>query len=127
MKSIQVGVGGLLVFVFSLAGCIEPTGYHGNPAYSSTSASTTSIKPLIVASPGAGTYPSALAVTLICTTGGADIYYTTDGTNPTTSGTRTLYSTVVSITTSTSLKAIATKKGMESSAVMTVAYTITSP
>ncbi|MDR0584685.1 MAG: chitobiase/beta-hexosaminidase C-terminal domain-containing protein [Treponema sp.] len=133
MKSIQISANGLLFFVcipvFILAGCIEPTGYYGNPARPSTSEPTA--MPLTAATPvanmGTGTYSSALSITLICATGGADIYYTTDGSEPVAGGTRTQYSSDVIITATTTLKAMAVKAGMYDSAVMTAAYTIKSP
>lgn len=75
------------------------------------------------ASPGAGTYSSAQSVTLTTATGGAAIYYTTDGSTPTTSS--TLYSGAISISVTTTLKAIAALAGYNNSSVLTAAYTIT--
>ncbi len=78
-----------------------------------------------VASPAAGSYTSAQNVTLSTTTSGASIYYTTNGTTPTTSS--TLYTSAISISSTTTIKAIAVKSGMNNSAVMTALYTITIP
>ena len=76
-----------------------------------------------VASPAAGTYTAAQNVTLTTATSGATIYYTTNGTEPT--KTSTLYSSAISISATTTLKAIAVKEGMNDSDMLTAVYTIT--
>jgi ketosteroid isomerase-like protein len=76
-----------------------------------------------VASPAAGTYTAMQNVTLTTTTSGAAIYYTTNGTEPT--KTSTLYSSAISISATTTLKAIAVKDGMNDSDILTAVYTIT--
>jgi len=73
-------------------------------------------------SPAAGTYSEAQNVTISCTTTGATIYYTTDGTTPTTSS--SVYSTPIAISTTTTVKAMAVKTGMDNSSVATATYTI---
>jgi uncharacterized protein (TIGR02145 family) len=73
-------------------------------------------------SPVAGTYTSAQSVTL-SSTSGAIIYYTVDGSAPTTSS--TLYSGAISVGSTETVKAIAVKSGMTSSTVSSAAYTIT--
>ncbi len=73
--------------------------------------------------PAAGTYTSAQNVTISCTTEGATIYYTTDGSDPTNSSTQ--YSTAIPISTTTTLKAIAIKDNV-SSDVASASYIITS-
>ncbi|HXB02004.1 MAG TPA: glycoside hydrolase family 88 protein [Opitutaceae bacterium] len=73
--------------------------------------------------PGGGTFSSAQTVTISTTTSGASIRYTTDGSAPSeTVG--TLYSSPVSISTTTTLNAIAYKSGMTDSAVTSATYTI---
>jgi len=72
------------------------------------------------ASPPAGTYATAQTVTL-STTEGAVIYYTIDGTTPTTAS--TVYSGAISISATSTVKAIAVKEG-NSSGVLTALYTI---
>lgn len=72
-------------------------------------------------SPAAGIYDEAQDVTLSCATDGATIYYTTDGSEPTTAS--TLYSTAINVATTTTIKAIAVK-GEDSSAVAAATYTI---
>lgn len=73
-------------------------------------------------SPAAGTYLSTQSVTISTTTAGATIYYTTDGTTPTTAS--TVYSAPVSISANTTLKALATKATLTNSAVVTGVYAI---
>lgn len=77
-----------------------------------------------IASLDGGTFTSAQSVTLSTTTSGASIYYTTNGSTPTTSS--TLYSGAISISQNTTLKAIAAKSGMTDSDVMSEAYVIKS-
>ena len=69
----------------------------------------------------AGTYTSAQNVTLFCTTDGAFIYYTTDGTDPTTSSTR--YSEPISVSETTTIKAFAAKDDVTSE-IAEATYTI---
>ncbi|HYH00847.1 MAG TPA: chitobiase/beta-hexosaminidase C-terminal domain-containing protein [Terriglobales bacterium] len=76
-----------------------------------------------VFAPAEGTYTSAQNVTISSATTGAAIYYTLDGSTPTTSSTR--YSAPVSISSTKTLKAIATAAGYNNSAVATATYTIT--
>jgi hypothetical protein len=74
-------------------------------------------------SPQPGTYGTATPVTLASTTPGAVIYYTTNGTPPTTSS--TLYTGPIDVAITTTLNAIAISQGELTSAVATGAYTIT--
>ena len=69
-----------------------------------------------------GAVNSGTNVTITCATEGAKIYYTTDGTEPTSSSTE--YKTAISVTPPMTLKAIAVKDGMNNSAVASVSYTI---
>ncbi|MBQ0003237.1 MAG: chitobiase/beta-hexosaminidase C-terminal domain-containing protein [Treponema sp.] len=61
-------------------------------------------------------------ITISCETEGAAIYYTTDGTDPTTSSTQ--YTGPVEITADTTIKAIAVKAGMNNSSVETISYVL---
>ncbi|GHU99826.1 hypothetical protein FACS189483_09500 [Spirochaetia bacterium] len=74
------------------------------------------------ANPGAGAYAGTQTVTLATTTAGADIYYTTDGTTTPSASTGTLYSSAISVSMGTTLKAIAVKAGMTDSEVLEAAY-----
>ena len=71
-----------------------------------------------------GAVNSGTEVTITCSTEGAKIYYTADGTEPTASGTE--YANAISITEAVTLKAIAVKSGMNDSVVASVSYTISS-
>ncbi|MCL1855715.1 MAG: chitobiase/beta-hexosaminidase C-terminal domain-containing protein, partial [Clostridia bacterium] len=81
------------------------------------------VKP--IATPGGGTYTAAQSVTLATTTTGAAIYYTTNGAAPTASSTP--YAGAITISATTTLKAIAVKDGMTASDVLTATYTINIP
>lgn len=72
--------------------------------------------------PAGGTYTTIQSVTISTSTAGASIYYTTNGSTPTTSS--TLYTGAIAISTSTTLKAIAVKAGMNDSAAMSATYNI---
>ena len=70
-------------------------------------------------SPAAGTYATAQSVTISCATTGANIYYTTDGTEPTSASTP--YTSAIAVSNTTTIKAIA-YVGNESSTVATATY-----
>ena len=73
--------------------------------------------------PAAGTYNEAQNVTIACATEGATIYYTLDGTDPTTAS--TAYTTAITVDTTTTVKAFAVKEGMNNSEIASATYTIT--
>lgn len=74
-------------------------------------------------SPGGGTYSSPQSVT-IASQAGATIYYTTNGTTPTTSS--PVYSSPITVSASETVQAIATAPGYLQSAVGSAVYTISS-
>ena len=69
-----------------------------------------------------GAVVSGTSVALSCATNGATIKYTLDGSTPTSSSTS--YSSAISITQATTIKAIGIKTNCNNSAVATFAYTI---
>ncbi|MBT2661580.1 chitobiase/beta-hexosaminidase C-terminal domain-containing protein [Bacillus sp. ISL-45] len=76
----------------------------------------------VVAAPGAGFVNVGDEVTLTSDTEGATIYYTTDGSEPTTSS--AVYSAPIEISADTTIKAFAVKEGLTSSKVYTYDYII---
>ena len=76
-------------------------------------------------SPAAGAYGPAQTVTISDTTSGANIYYTTNGTTPTTAS--TTYSSAITVSSTETVKALATHSGYSNSAVGSAAYTISLP
>ena len=93
----------------------------------STATSSTQTSPkLTVATPtftpnGVSGFTGPQSVTITCATTGAKIYYTIDGTDPTASS--PVYSTPLSLTSTTTVKAIAVKTDMNSSAIATATFT----
>ncbi|MGA2537770.1 MAG: chitobiase/beta-hexosaminidase C-terminal domain-containing protein [Terracidiphilus sp.] len=75
-------------------------------------------------SPPSGTYASAQSVTLSDATTGATIYYTTNGSAPTTSSAQ--YSGAISVATSTVINAVAVASGYSQSSLVTASYKILS-
>lgn len=73
-------------------------------------------------SPAGGSYNSTQSVTISCATGGAAIHYTTDGSTPT-AGSPT-YSSAISVSSTQTIKAIATMSGWTNSDVASASYTI---
>ena len=72
-------------------------------------------------SPVGGTYYEPQTVSINCNTEGATIYYTTDGTEPTAES--SVYSSPISVSTTTTIKAMAVKEGLDNSAVAVATYT----
>jgi hypothetical protein len=76
-------------------------------------------------SPPPATYNAVQHVVITSNTPGATVYYTTDGTTPTTSS--TLYTSAVTVGVTETLQAIAVAPGYSTSAVGTAAYVINLP
>ena len=122
--------GGNVTFTGSASGAIVLTmtnGSNGRAMYikSITVTYETSTLPACAKptfSPEAGTYTSSQNVTISTTTAGATIYYTTNGNDPTTSS--SVYSSAISVSETTTIKAIAVKSGYDNSEVATATYTI---
>ncbi len=75
-----------------------------------------------VISPGAGTYTTVQTVTLTDATPGATIYYTADGSTPTTSS--PVYAGPLTVSSTETLKAIAAAPGYNASPVASALFTI---
>ena len=69
--------------------------------------------------PAGGTYYNPIEVTITCSTSGADIYYTVNGNDPTTSSTK--YTAPFTLSANTTVKAISAKDG-KTSDVVTAEY-----
>jgi hypothetical protein len=76
-------------------------------------------------SPAPGTYTSVQTVTISDTTPGATIYYTTDGTTPTTASTK--YTGAITVSSSETINAVAVVSGLSNSAVASGVYTLNLP
>jgi hypothetical protein len=99
------------------------TGYSTSPVASASYA----ITPPAAApafSVSAGTYTGAQTLILTDSTPGASIYYTTNGTQPSSSS--SLYGGPITISSSETVQAIATASGYSTSPVVSAAYTISS-
>jgi hypothetical protein len=100
------------------------TGYVNSPAATATytiAVATTLPAPTI--SPAAGTYTTSQSVTISDATSGTTIYYTTNGTTPTTSS--SVYNGAITVSATETIEAIAVKTACTNSSVATAAYTIT--
>jgi uncharacterized repeat protein (TIGR03803 family) len=104
--------------------------YSGDNTFatSTSSAQTLTINSLPAAatptfSPAPGNYSSAQMVTISDTTTGAAIYYTNDGTTPTTGS--AVYNGPITVNSTQTLQAIAGASGYNNSAVASATYTIT--
>jgi len=75
-------------------------------------------------SPPGGTYSGSQSVRINDTTSGAAIYYTTDGSTPPASPSSTPYTGPIAVSTTTTIKAVATASGFANSPMATATYTI---
>ena len=76
-------------------------------------------------SPAAGAVVSGTQVSISCSTEGAAIHYTTDGTDPTASS--ATYSAAIPVNSAMTIKAIAVKDGYDNSSVASATYTVLTP
>jgi len=96
---------------------------HGEvDVYGLLSGEPTAVAPVIT--PNGGTFSASQSVKLTTTTASADIYYTLDGSVPTTAS--TLYTGAIAISTDTTVNAIARATGYVQSAVSSAIFTFTS-
>ena len=107
---------------------IEAIAVASGYAQSAVASATYTIEPVAaspVFTPGAGTYASAQSVTITDATSNATIYYTTNGTTPTTSSPK--YTAAITVSSTETIEAIAVASGYANSAVSSATYTITPP
>jgi hypothetical protein len=97
----------------------ERVGYlvFGSPTGAATAAPPTF-------EPAPGSFLSSVDVTINSTTPSANLWYTTDGSDPITSAQRILYEAPVTLTSTAMLRAVAQAPGYQDSAVVDAAYTI---
>ena len=105
----------LFLVLFALSSCGGGGGGSTTPVTPSQTA-TPSI------SPAGGSFTTAQSVTLACSTSGASIYYTLDGSTPSTAS--TLYTVAIPLTQSTTVKAIAQATGYTLSDPSSASFTI---
>jgi glycosidase len=109
----------LLAEALFLAGCGGGGNNTSAPPVTTPQAATPAF------SVSAGSYTTLQSVALSDSTGGASIYYTTDGTTPSTSS--TLYAAPIPLAATTTLEALATASGYNNSSVAMAKYTIQLP
>ncbi|MEK7954402.1 chitobiase/beta-hexosaminidase C-terminal domain-containing protein [Luteolibacter soli] len=97
-----------------------PTDTYLNDIWKNPGATTSVQRPVFIPAPG--TYNATQQVTMTCSTSGSTIYYTTDGSTPTTSSTR--YTGPVTVSATTSIRAFATANGLDPSGVQPGDYVI---
>jgi hypothetical protein len=124
--NIPTTVGGNTAFVGFTAGTGGTVSTQNVLNWTYTSGASSSSPPPTTApptfAPAAATYTGTQSVTIADTTPGATIFFTTNGTTPTTAS--AVYTGPISVSASETLKAIAVASGDTASAVVSAAYTI---
>ena len=118
--NISSTVGGTTAYVGFTGGTGANTATQEIIGWTMTSSQVAAAAPVI--SPATGTYSSSQTVNITDSTSGATIYYTTDGSQPTTSSTK--YTAAFPVSVTTTVKAIAAAPGLLTSATATSVITI---
>ncbi|WP_061212802.1 S-layer homology domain-containing protein [Syntrophomonas wolfei] len=106
-------------------GGVAVTGTSGGGGGPTTSSDDSNrVKP-VNATPPAGEVPAGTQVTLSTATAGATIYYTLDGSVPSSNSTK--YTAPITINAATTIRAIAIKVGQTQSLVASLAYSVSVP
>ena len=105
----------------------EPPGYLNSNVATATYTINLPVAATPTFSPAPGIYTSAQSVTLSDTTTSASIFYTTDGSTPTSKSTLFTPGTPIAVTSTTSINAIATAAGFANSAIATGTFTLNGP
>src|ERR1700742_515872 len=118
----QKKTSGLLISFLSIfaAGLLTACGVHVNGTSSTQNPEQAVAAPVLA--PATGTsFASTLSVSMTDATPGATIYYTTDGSVPSTSS--TVYTTPITLSATTTVNAIAAESGYTTSSMATATYT----
>jgi len=97
-----------------------PTDTYLNDIWDNPGATTSVSRPVFI--PPGGTYNSPQQVAITCSTSNSAIYYTLNGTNPTSASTR--YTGPIAVSANAVIKAVATANGLDDSTVVTQNYSI---
>jgi hypothetical protein len=100
---------------------VYPTDAYLQSIWANPGATTDVQRPIFI--PAGGTYNSPQQVTLTCSTANSAIYYTLDGSAPTTASTR--FTGPINVSATTTIRAFATASGLDPSGVQTSDYVIT--
>ncbi len=103
---------------WNLKSYVTKSGYANSATQSESQVISACAAPTLITS----NYVGGKTVALSCTTDGATIYYTTDGSNPTTSSTK--YTGGFNLSSSQTVKAIAVKSGWVNSSALSQAVTV---
>jgi uncharacterized repeat protein (TIGR03803 family) len=114
-------------FAVTSTGTVKAIAFKpGYTASAIASAAFTITMPVVATptiTPNGGTFNNSVPVTLACGTSGATIHYTTTGVDPT--STSPTYSSPFTVSTGTTVKAMAVKNGYTASAIASAAFTMT--
>jgi hypothetical protein len=111
----MVWMSGMVLIAFWTVSCAGGGG-------TSTSGGQTAATAMPVFTPAAGTFTTAQTVTISDATAGATIYYTMDGSMPTTASSK--YAAPIAVASTTTINAMAASSGATNSGIATAKYTI---